>query len=91
LRLETLIAFENPGFESGIAEPWDLEVLHKPELSVKASGIVAIAIEGSCSTLALELEVLFQGLFEKRFHESFDLLLGLSAPKIIIYLLPPFL
>jgi len=91
LGLETLIAFENPSFECSIAEPRDLEVLHKSELSVETSGIVAVAIEGTRGTLALELEILFEGMFEKRFHESFDLLLGLSAPKIIIYLWPPFL
>jgi hypothetical protein len=91
LGLETLIAFENPGFEGGISEPWDLKALHKPELSVKASGVVAVAIEGTGGALALELEILFEGMFEKRFHESFDLLLSRSVPKIIIYLLPPFL
>jgi hypothetical protein len=91
LGLETLIAFENPSFECGIAEPRDLKILHKPELSVETSGIVAVSIEGTRGALALELEILFEGMFEKRFHESFDLLLSLSAPKIIIYLGPPFL
>jgi len=86
-----LVAFENPCFEGGVAESWDLKVLHESELSVKASGIVSIAIEGAGGTLALELEILFEGMLEKGFHESFDLLLGLSAPKIIIYLGSPFL
>jgi hypothetical protein len=91
LGLETLIALENPGFECGITEPWDLKVLHKSELSVETPGIVAVAIEGARSALTLELEILFEGVFEKRFHESFNLLMCLSAPKIIIYLWLPFL
>jgi hypothetical protein len=91
LGLETLITFKNPGFEGCIAEPWDLKVLQKPELSVETSGIVSVAIERARGALALELEILFEGVFEKRFHESFDLLLGFSVPKIIIYLWPPFL
>ena len=45
--LEALIAFEDTSFEARITEPGDLEIVHKPELSVKASGIVPIAVDGT--------------------------------------------
>jgi len=45
LGLEALIALKDTGLKAGIPKPWDLEILHEPELSVKAAGVVPITID----------------------------------------------
>jgi len=64
LGLEALIALKDTGLKADISESWDLKILHEPELSVKATGIVPIAVDSPCGSLALEFEVLFEGVFE---------------------------